>query len=817
MRGAVVTRSGVVVSLVGVVRAIQSVVLVLLVCLGLGASQVHANPKTRTYTVQPGDSIWSIAEEFYGNGNKYKIIYEHNKFIGSPPFILKPGQVLTLPTGQLSPEAQVEWTKREVKAKPPRSLDWLRANNKMNLWKLYQVSTGGDSAVHIVFEDASDLRMGEDALLVIYSGSSKNAKTKAQQKTQVLLKEGTVRGGLAALDGPAPAAGATGTPAPAREPMVVETPAGVVELLSSLAQVQANAEAAIVSVYEGEVAVKGQGETVKVKKGQGTVVAKGKKPEAPTPLPASPEWEVEEGGLALVPDGGRASIEAAWKPVDTARHYRVELAHDAAFKQVAVNVEVSGETRRLKLDNIPAGKYFVRVAARDQRKLEGVPSKALPVDVVAVGSSRRMEQNPADGVWEVTALTRLGLGPAGEGLEWSLDDGAFVSGRDPHRVAKPGLAKLKVRRAASAGGASGNSGEFVFRMLAVVASFEFPGVADGTAPRIAAEGEALPVVMVLRDERGRPAPLPELKLEADPGGALSLEEVGPGRFSATLPAPAAPGPESMTLAAKWLDGVVGVARVEVDRKLPDEPYRYAWREAVTGLAWDGRLASTSLPSVTPIDRVGVLTQVVDQGGEGHFITALTAEVGLIEERLGLDLGLSLFRPPLSRDRSQENEVGDLTFGARYLVFRDERWAVAPSLRMRAPLKERDGTQVLGLEPGVLVRYRAGRRVWLDMRQAALLSPDLKGDGSATSWVSDYAVLYRPLGWLSLSGQLATSFVFDSTVGDKAPGAAFGLGALFHVDRLRFGLQVGLGLGDGGTSRFGDLAIGLSLDVGLGTP
>lgn len=262
-------------------RRVTAMVTVCLAVLAHGGTIAAPPPKLRTYTVQPGDSIWSVAEEFYGHGNKYRIIYEHNKFIGDPPFILKPGQVLTLPPGQISPEAQVDWTRRDVKAKPPKSLDWLKANQKMNLWKLYQVSTGGDSAVHIVFEDQSDLRMGEDALMVIYSGSSKSAKTREQQKTQVLLKEGTVRGGLAALDGPAPT-----KPGPPPQPMVVETPAGVIELMSTLAQVQADATAAVVSVYEGKADVKSQGEVVEVKKGHGTVVPKGKKTRATDPVAA---------------------------------------------------------------------------------------------------------------------------------------------------------------------------------------------------------------------------------------------------------------------------------------------------------------------------------------------------------------------------------------------------------------------------------------------------------------------------------------------------------------------------------------------------
>lgn len=813
-------------------RALATWVIIAGLC-GGGEVASAAAPKTRTYTVQPGDSIWSIAEEFYGHGNKYRIIYEHNKFIGEPPFILKPGQVLTLPPGQVSPEAQVEWTRREVKAKPPKSLDWLRANNKMNLWKLYQVSTGGDSAVHIVFEDRSDLRMGEDALMVIYSGSSKSAKTREQQKTQVLLKEGTVRGGLAALDGPAPAAKPGAPPPPPPQPMVVETPSGVIELMSTLAQVQADASAAVVSVYEGKAAVKGAGETVEVKKGQGTVVAKGKKPEAPTPLPPAPSWDpavvdLKEGGLALVPEGGRASVQARWLAVSEAKTYRVELAHDAAFKQVAVGVEVPAETLTMSLDNIPAGKYFARVSARDRRKLESEPSPVLPVDVVAVASSRRMSLE--DGRWEVVALTRLGLAPeVGAGLEWALGesgDAPFVAGTEPLRVGRPGETKVRARRVGGAKEAS-----FTFTMLPVTVRFTADGVpVSERAPVLAVGGEPMTLGVTLTDPRGLPAPLPEVALVVEPALAaepLALREVGPGRYEATLPAPATPVAEKVAANVAWLDGSLGGVEVALDSSAWKVPYVYRWREALPAPAWDGRTGATPMPSVRPIDRVGVGTRVMVAGGEGHIGVVLGGELGL--GPLGLDAELTLFRPPLSRDAAQENEVGDLVLGVRWLALEDRRWTVAPSLRARVPLTTRGsaGSQerLLGLEPGVLIRHRLSRDIWLDMRQAVFIAQNVEGvegvegvgdggDAGRIGWVSDYAALARLDATWSLAGLAALDVPLS---GGGGVGVGLGLGGFFTAERFRVGLQLGFGLTDGAWTRSGDLTLGLSLDVGLGTP
>jgi LysM repeat protein len=54
-----------------------------------------AAEQTRTYTVVSGDTLWAIAERFYGDGNKYQQIADAS---GIPnPDLIMPGQVLTIP------------------------------------------------------------------------------------------------------------------------------------------------------------------------------------------------------------------------------------------------------------------------------------------------------------------------------------------------------------------------------------------------------------------------------------------------------------------------------------------------------------------------------------------------------------------------------------------------------------------------------------------------------------------------------------------------------------------------------------------------
>ena len=57
-----------------------------------------ATNKVRNYTVKPGDTIFGIAKEMYGDGSKYTIIYENNRdTIKGGPYDIKTGQTLRLP------------------------------------------------------------------------------------------------------------------------------------------------------------------------------------------------------------------------------------------------------------------------------------------------------------------------------------------------------------------------------------------------------------------------------------------------------------------------------------------------------------------------------------------------------------------------------------------------------------------------------------------------------------------------------------------------------------------------------------------------
>ena len=62
---------------------------------------VHsATPAARSYTVQPGDTLYGISQRYWGNGKYWPALYQANRSKISDPNLIYAGQVVTIPSGR---------------------------------------------------------------------------------------------------------------------------------------------------------------------------------------------------------------------------------------------------------------------------------------------------------------------------------------------------------------------------------------------------------------------------------------------------------------------------------------------------------------------------------------------------------------------------------------------------------------------------------------------------------------------------------------------------------------------------------------------
>lgn len=78
-----------------------------------GGAQTGRDSKTgassvKTYTVQPGDTLWGIARKYYGNGTEYTRIAAANSGQIKNPNLIYPGQTITIPAVDDLPGAGAE-------------------------------------------------------------------------------------------------------------------------------------------------------------------------------------------------------------------------------------------------------------------------------------------------------------------------------------------------------------------------------------------------------------------------------------------------------------------------------------------------------------------------------------------------------------------------------------------------------------------------------------------------------------------------------------------------------------------------------------
>ena len=787
-----------------------------LALLSLASSPAAAKKKKSTfvYSVKAGDSCYSVAKRFLGSGSKYKAVHKHNPQLGPMPHVLVAGQRLTLPGKQQNRDATVAWLREDVRARPARAADWRKARRNMDLWRLYRVATGSDSAARIAFEeDKSRVHLRQNALLLIHGASARlAARKKLKPKASLVLEKGTIRGGLDALD--------------QRAGLQVKTPAAKVDVQSRDTQIQVDeTKASSISVFDGKAKVSAKGKSVSVTEGQGTRVEKGKQPAKPRPLPARVRWKDKSDVIVLVPQGAKGTFEARWKSARGARKYRVELAHDKRFKRIIVDAVVGAGVKKFRATDLAPGTYFARIAAIDGWRLQGRASKKLNVTIGEVRASRTLLPTSTADTYEVAGMLRLAPPESLVAqIEMALGDGPFESAK-PLRLIKPGTYKVRLR-------AKGGATETVMsiRVLKVGAAIAFKGLAEEAAKKFVDAGQTVTALLQIKDEKGRAAALPGLQLSTSLAQvSVAVAGTGKGSYKASIPIPKDAVDGAVVLRLAWPGGELARESFHIKALAPKKPPKpekppkrdgFHWPHGPEASFGSTRRTADPLRITLPSTRVGLRTgaRVASKRWNHRYGLTLSGELSLLDGDLGVGLDVDVYDDvQYGADIAAESDFGDISLGLRGVAFSSELFTLMAGLVLTVPTRELDGVMDGGASAGLVGRITPLSWMDIDITQTLGVWSDF-GSNTHLAYGGTYGLTFKPIEDLGIGLRFDMRASVVTPEGDDSwLTLAIGGNVTWRVDRFRLGVFVLGGLNDDARERSGIVSGGLSLDIGFEEP
>jgi Tfp pilus assembly protein FimV len=159
------------------------------------ASSAHAEPAAEAidYTVKKGDNCTSIAGAFYGDVHRVDLVHQLNPTLGPPPHYLRVGQVLHLPPKPTpeaeGPDATLTRVRNNVEVLAPEAR---RGKPNDPLFQGNRVGTKEASAADVTFRDETQVRLGENTLVVIL-GDNRSRTLATPRPTAALFVETGLR------------------------------------------------------------------------------------------------------------------------------------------------------------------------------------------------------------------------------------------------------------------------------------------------------------------------------------------------------------------------------------------------------------------------------------------------------------------------------------------------------------------------------------------------------------------------------------------------------------------------------------------------
>jgi hypothetical protein len=351
------------------------------IALMLFAAPLRADEVLQEITVNAGDTMWSIANKFLKDPQKWPDIVKYNKLPTADPTMALPGIKIKVPVMLIKEEfrnAELVRMTPEVRYKRKAESDWHPATPLMTLGYEDSLRTmkGGDARVR--FPTREEVQINENSLVVL-------KPEKILQEVEIL--QGDIRA--------------------SRAKVIMPSGTIVKPRIASDYHAKVRADMSeVVFVYKGEVDVTAQGKTVRVPEGYGTEVIKSAPPSNPAPLPSFKDFDPVQmtaqapatgfeapvrsktmeppnrglnapqtiGAPRPVSDGNPATAAPAPQPGKAKAlvsenlmvSYKVQLAKDPKFTEILLeHSEKIGQNFDIKKADIPDGTYVMRLAFID--------------------------------------------------------------------------------------------------------------------------------------------------------------------------------------------------------------------------------------------------------------------------------------------------------------------------------------------------------------------------------------------------------------------------------------------------------------------
>ena len=314
-------------------------------CIGLS----HADEPEWQYTIQPGDTLWSIARTHLSSLAQVPQVQRLNGIRN--PYVLKPASTLRIPL-QLMKQHGNNATVSDLVGDATLDGQPLAAGQTCVLRPGQTIRTAANSSVKLLLEEGSLISIGPNARFVVKEAT--HFPTTGASTTWLSVESGSVDNSV--IKNPL---------MPNRH--TIQTPSAITAVRGTGFRVNvADPDSSSTEVVEGEVAVSaGQGQQA-VKAGFGSVTRRGQAPGASIALPPAPDLSP----LRTLQEFSPAILQ--WAAADGMSGYQVNLLRTQPNRRMIDDRLQTTASWQPKLEN---GQYVLTVRSQLPSGLQGYPAR----------------------------------------------------------------------------------------------------------------------------------------------------------------------------------------------------------------------------------------------------------------------------------------------------------------------------------------------------------------------------------------------------------------------------------------------------------